>query len=369
MKTLRALFRGESPVDFPSLWRPAITASAVSVVIGLLSFAVLGLNLGLDFEGGTSYEVRAPDASVTDVRDLMADLGVPEARIQLVDNDLVLVRTDVQDPSQAVEIRTGLNSGLGPVVTFEQVGPTWGDEVTDKAVTALIVFFVVVALYIAVRLEWKMALGALVAVAHDIVLSVGVYSVFRFEITPATVIAFLTIMGYSLYDTIVVYDKVREIVGRLGATERYTYPELMNLALNRVSMRSINTSITSAIPVLSMLLVGSVVMGATALREFAVALLVGIFVGSYSSLFLASALVSTLKQREERWRQIETKVQNRVGDGEVGRTRVIERSDALGVDTRATPRGTPSSGPAKRRPPLTTGVGSGVPPRPRKKKR
>jgi preprotein translocase subunit SecF len=368
MKTLRALYRGESPVDFPSLWRPAITASVVSVFIGLLSFAVLGLNLGLDFEGGTSYEVRVPAASVSDVRDLMADLGVPEARIQLVDNDLVLVRTDVQDPSQAAEIRNGLASGLGPVVAFEQVGPTWGDEVTDKAVTALIVFFIVVALYIAVRLEWKMALGALVAVAHDIVLSVGVYSVFRFEITPATVIAFLTIMGYSLYDTIVVYDKVREIVGRLGATERYTYPELMNLALNRVAMRSINTSITSAIPVLSMLLVGSVVMGATALREFAVALLVGIFVGSYSSIFLASALVSTLKEREERWRQIGTKVRNRVADGGDGRTRVIERSDAVGVDTRATPRGAPGGGPAKRRPSLTAPAGSGAPPRPRKKK-
>ena len=242
MKTLRALYRGESPIDFPALWRPAIIGSITIVVVGLLSFGILGLNLGLDFEGGTSYEVRAPDATVADARELVADLGYPEARIQLVDDDIVLIRSDVQDPTRAVEIRDELTAGLGPVVAFEQVGPTWGEEVTDKAVTALIVFFVVVALYIAVRLEWKMALGALVAVAHDIVVSVGVYSVFRFEITPATVIAFLTIMGYSLYDTIVVYDKVREIVGRLGATERYTYAELMNLALNRVAMRSINTS-------------------------------------------------------------------------------------------------------------------------------
>ena len=367
MKTLRALYRGESPIDFPSLWRPAVTTSVVAVLIGLLSFVVLGLNLGLDFEGGTSYEVQAPDASVADARELMADLGAPEARIQLVDDDLVLVRSDVQDPARAAEIRDGLVAGLGPVVAFEQVGPTWGDEVTDKALRALVVFFVVVALYITVRLEWKMAVGALVAVAHDIVLSVGVYSVFQFEVTPATVIAFLTIMGYSLYDTIVVYDKVREIVARLGATERYTYPELMNLALNRVTVRSINTSVTSAIPVVSLLVVGSLAMGAAALQEFAVALLVGIVVGSYSSLFLASSLVSRLKEGEDRWQAVASKVRGRVG--EEGPTRVIGRQEAVLSDTRAAPRRSPSGGPAKKRPPVVRPATGGAPPRPRKKKK
>ena len=286
---------------------------------------------------------------------------------------MIRIRSDVDDPAVAAQIRDALSTELGRVETFEQVGPTWGDEVTDKAVRALIVFFVVVALYISIRLEWKMAAGALAAVAHDIVVSVGVYSLLGVEVTPATVIAFLTIMGYSLYDTIVVYDKVREIVGRLGATERYTYPELMNLALNRVAMRSINTSITSAIPVLSMLLVGSVVMGAATLREFAVALMVGIVVGSYSSLFLAASLVSALKEREERWRLIGDKVRGRLaGDGTDDskiHTRIIERSDALAADTRAAPRRAPGGGPAKRRPTMTAPSGGGVPPRPRKKKR
>ena len=242
-----------------------------------------------------------------------------------------------------------------------------GDEVTDKALRALVMFVVVVAFYITVRLEWKMAVGALVAVAHDIVLSVGVYSVFQFEITPATVIAFLTIMGYSLYDPIVVYDKVREIVARLGATERYTYPDLMNLALNRVTMRSINTSVTSAIPVVSLLVVGSLVMGAAALQEFAVALLVGIVVGSYSSLFLASSLVSRLKEGEERWQAVASKVRGRVG--EEGPTRVIGRQEAVLSDTRAAPRRSPSGGPAKKRPPVGRPATGGAPPRPRKKKK
>jgi len=369
MKAIRGFYRGESAVDFPGLWRRAAIGSGAAVLVGLLSFVVLGLNLGLDFEGGTSYEIRAPGASVGDVREVLADLDAAEARVQLVDDDRVLVRSDVQDPARAAELRTGLEADLGEVVAFEQVGPTWGEEVTDKAVTALLVFFVVVALYIAVRLEWKMAVGALVAVAHDIVVSVGVYSVFRFEITPATVIAFLTIMGYSLYDTIVVYDKVREVVARLGATERYTYAELMNLALNRVAMRSINTSITSAIPVLSMLLVGSVVMGAATLREFAVALLVGIVAGSYSSLFVASALVARLKEREERWRRIGDKVRGRSADDGSTGTRVIARSEVAAAETRAAPRRSPGGGPAKRRPPMTAPGAGGVPPRPRKKKR
>jgi len=369
MRAIRDLYRGESSVDFPDLWRRAAIGSGAAVLVGLLSFVVLGLNLGLDFEGGTSYEVRAPGASVADARSVLSDMDAADARVQLVGDDRVLVRSDVEDPDRAAELRAGLEADLGEVVAFEQVGPTWGDEVTDKAVTALLVFFVVVALYIAVRLEWKMAVGALVAVAHDIVLSVGVYSVFRFEITPATVIAFLTIMGYSLYDTIVVYDKVREIVARLGATERYTYPELMNLALNRVAMRSINTSITSAIPVVSMLLVGSVLLGAATLREFAVALLVGIVVGSYSSLFVASALVARLKEREERWQRIGDKVRSRSDDDGSTGTRVIERGEVAAAETRATPRRSPGGGPAKRRPPMSAPGQGGVPPRPRKKKR
>ena len=367
MSRLTGLYRGESSIDFPGLWRRAVMASTVAVLIGLASFGIRGLNLGLDFEGGTSYEVRAPGADVADARVVMDDLGAGAARVQVVDDEVLLIRSDVEDPARAAEIRDALTTRLGPVEAFEQVGPTWGDEVTDKALRALVIFFIVVAIYITVRLEWKMAVGALVAVAHDIVLSVGVYSVFQFEITPATVIAFLTIMGYSLYDTIVVYDKVREIVARLGATERYTYPELMNLALNRVTMRSINTSVTSAIPVVSLLIVGSLAMGAAPLQEFSVALLVGIVVGSYSSLFLASSLVSRLKEGEERWQAVASKVRGRAG--EEGPTRVIGRQEAVLSDTRAAPRRSPSGGPAKKRPPVVRPATGGAPPRPRKKKK
>ena len=366
MRILRLLYRGEAPIDFPRLWRRALVVSATLLVIGIGSFALQGLNLGLDFEGGTSYEIRSPGTSVADAREVVADLGAADARVQLVDQDLLRIRSDIDDPTRSAKIRDALSSRLGPIEVFEQVGPTWGADVTDKAVRALVVFFAVVALYLTIRLEWKMALGALVAVAHDIVVSVGFYSLFQLEITPATVIAFLTIMGYSLYDTIVVYDKVREVIGRLGASERYSYTELMNLALNRVTMRSINTSISSALPVVSLLVVGWLIMGASALQEFGVALLVGIIIGSYSSLFLAAAMVAVLKEREPRWLEVTAKLDQRgVGDGP---TRTVQRQDAAMGDTRSIERVGGVRGSARRRPQATAPTG-GIAPRPRKKRR
>ncbi len=367
MGTLRSVFAGENAIDYPRWWRRALVGSMVALVVSIGSFGVRGLNLGIDFEGGTSYEVVAPGASVADARSVMAGFGADDARIQTVDGDTLRIRSDVSDPVRATEIRDALEARLGPVETFEQVGPTWGAEVTDKAARALLVFFVVVALYITVRLEWKMALGALAAVAHDIIVSVGFYSVLQLEITPSTVIAFLTIMGYSLYDTIVVYDKVRDVTGRLGVTERYNYTELMNLALNRVTMRSVNTSITSALPVASLLVIGSLAMGATTLQEFGVALLVGIIVGSYSSLFIASSLVASLKEREPRWQQVAARLEQR---GQIGKgTRLIGRDEAALPDTRSPERSGASKGPARRRPTPTTHLSGGVPPRPRKKRR
>ena len=219
MSLLSTLYRGEQRFDFPSLWRRALIGSGVLVLLSVGSFFVQGLNLGIEFEGGTSWEVLAPDASVSDARDALADTGAAAAKIQTVGGDSIRVRADIEDPEGVAEVTAALAELAGAQpgdVSITTVGPSWGDEITTKARNALIWFFIIVAGYIAVRLEWKMAVGALVAVAHDIVVSVGVYSVFQFEVTPATVIAFLTIMGYSLYDTIVVYDKVREIDGRLS---------------------------------------------------------------------------------------------------------------------------------------------------------
>ena len=365
--------------DFPALWKKALIASASLVIISVLALVIGGLDLGIDFEGGTSFELLT-DLDEQDVAAVLPANVAADARIQEVfegTDRFLRIRSSVQNAAEVDEIR-GVLSGIGEITAFESVGPTWGDEITNKAQNALIFFFIAIAAYISIRLEWKMAIGALAAVAHDIIISVGVYAVFRFEVTPATVIAFLTIMGYSLYDTIVVYDKVRDITARVGATGRYTYTEMMNLALNQVLARSINTTITSIIPVLSMLIIGSLILGAATLQEFSVALLVGLLVGGYSSLFVASAVVAFLKEREPEYEQIATRVAKKSkGDDSEG-TRRVGAQDAVvgqqparqrvgaGASSKSAP---PKPTKSKKGAGATTSSGTQVPPRPRKTKK
>ncbi len=362
------LYRGVHHFDFPKAWRTMLAVSAMLLVVSVGALIFRGLNLGIDFEGGTSLEVKT-DVSVSDARNALASVGAANATIQTVGSDTLRIRTDIDESGAVDELRAQVADLAGVPeneVSVSTVGPSWGEEITNKATRALIFFFIAIAAYISVRLEWKMAIGALIAVAHDILISVGLYALFQFEVTPATVIAFLTIMGYSLYDTIVVYDKVREITGRVGATGRYTYTEMMNLALNQVFMRSLNTTITSVLPVLSMLLIGSVLLGAVTLREFAIALLIGLIVGGYSSLFVASAVVAFLKEREPGFVEIRRKVESRDDDG--GATRKVSAEDASRGAApkraiRTTSGGRETSTVSR---PAPTGA---IPPRPRKQKR
>ena len=385
MKTLRMLFRNEHYFDFPAMWRKALVGSAVLVLVSVGALVFRGLNLGIEFEGGTAWEVTAPGVSVADTRDALGGTGAESGKIQTLGSDAIRVRADL-DTQEEVAAVTAALAELASVdvtdVSVTTVGPSWGDQITSKARNALFWFFVIVAGYIAVRLEWKMAVGALVAVAHDILISVGVYAIFQFEVTPATVIAFLTIMGYSLYDTIVVYDKVRDVGGRLTVTGRYTYSEMMNQSLNQVLMRSINTSITSVLPVLSMLLIGSVFLGALTLQEFAIALLIGILVGTYSSIFVAASVVAYMKEREAENRAVADKIRAR--EGETGTRRVSEDDVALaGIPTtrerpsssgsRTSSSQRPSRGQAAQRGAAAKRTQSsarpGQPPKPRKKKK
>jgi preprotein translocase subunit SecF len=379
------LFRNEHHFDFPAMWRKALVGSAVLVLVSVGALVFRGLNLGIEFEGGTAWEVTAPDVSVADTRNALGGTGAESGKIQTLGSDAIRVRADL-DTQEEVAAVTATLAELASVdvtdVSVTTVGPSWGDQITSKARNALFWFFVIVAGYIAVRLEWKMAVGALVAVTHDILISVGVYSIFQFEVTPATVIAFLTIMGYSLYDTIVVYDKVRDVGGRLTVTGRYTYSEMMNQSLNQVLMRSINTSITSVLPVLSMLLIGSVFLGALTLQEFAIALLIGILVGTYSSIFVAASVVACMKEREAENRAVADKIRAR--EGETGTRRVSEDDVALaGIPTtrerpgssgsRTSSSQRPSRGQAAQRGAAAKRTQSsarpGQPPKPRKKKK
>ncbi|MFA9563291.1 MAG: protein translocase subunit SecF [Acidimicrobiales bacterium] len=315
------LYRGDADIDFRKWWPRAMVLSLLLVAISIGSFAVRGLNLGIDFEGGGVWEVPDENSSVADVRAALP-AGKQDAKIQVVtgtEGRRIRVQSDLEElgpESESVTLALAEQAGVDPnEVSVESVGPSWGDEITKEARKALVVFFALIALYITIQLEWKMAVGALVAVAHDIIISVGVYSIFQFEVTPATAIAFLTIMGYSLYDTIVVYDKVRVNEARLGHRGRMTYADLMSMSMNQVLMRSINTSLTSLIPVGSLLFVGSFAFGAETLREFALALFIGIALGTYSSIFVAAPIVVLLKEREPHYREAKERAK-RAGDAD-----------------------------------------------------
>ena len=208
---------------------------------------------------------------------------------------MIATRTTIQE-ALAKEAKATVND-----VSVSTVSSTWGRNITTKAIKALLIFFLIVSLFIAWRFEWRMALSAIVAMVHDVGISVGVYSVFKLEVTPATVVAFLTILGFSLYDTIVVFDKVHDNNERFSGS-KVSYGDIVNVSMNQVLMRSLNTSIAALMPVLSLLVLGSGVFGAIALREFALALLVGLATGAYSSIYIASPVLGILKERSDQYR-------------------------------------------------------------------
>jgi preprotein translocase subunit SecF len=208
-------------------------------------------------------------------------------------------------------VLAGLTHTSAANVGISDVGPTWGSEITKKAIIAVIVFFIVVVVYISFRFEWKMAVAALIAVIHDLLITVGIYSLAGFQVTPDTVIAVLTILGYSLYDTVVVFDRIRDSTRGLGASGRITYEDVVNLSMNQVLARSINTSLVAILPVLSVLVIGAEILGASTLQYFGLALVIGLTSGAYSSIFIASPILSQLKEREPRYKNIRQKLANR----------------------------------------------------------
>jgi preprotein translocase subunit SecF len=303
------LYHGETNFDFVGKRRIGFIASGLLIVASVISLIFNGLNLGIDFEGGVSWEFEANGQSVDDARAVLEDHGIDagDAKIQTLSGPSG-ERLRIQVDDQPDDVRTAVKESFAeatgvPVeeVSVNVVSPTWGEQITRKAIRALVVFFLLITIYISIRFEWKMALASLIAVLHDVLLSVGIYSIFGFEVTPATVIAFLTILGFSLYDTIVVFDKVHENTRKL-VTTRASYADIVNLSMNQVLMRSINTSLAAVLPVISLLVVGVWLMGAIALQDFALALLVGLLAGSYSSIFIATPILAMLKGREARYR-------------------------------------------------------------------
>ena len=309
-------------VDFVGNVPRWATISAALLLLALGGLLVRGLDLSIEFVGGTSFTMSevAPETTSGELREAAEDAGAEDVIAQLqTDGDIAVgavVRTDAMEPGSAQEraVRDALleaaQTDVGELST-DFVGPAWGERITRQAIEALLVFLVVVTIYISLRLEFKMAMAALVALAHDLIITVGLYALIGFTVSPATVIGILTILGYSLYDTVVVFDRVKENSISLGEPGMRHYAELVNASLNGVVWRSINTSVTSLLPIGALLLIGGQVLGATTLQDLALALFIGIGVGIFSSLFVAGPFFSWLRMRDPDQQKLKAKADAR----------------------------------------------------------
>ncbi len=312
------LYTGETSYDFVGRRRTWYAIAAAVILLSIAALAFRGLNLGIEFTGGSEFRVSGAGEGVSELAAIDAvAVVVPESQVEatVVGGDSVRVRTDQLDSEQTDDVRDALADAYEvPVtdVTSSFVGPSWGEDVSQRALQGLIIFLLLVSLVITAYFRtWKMAVAALVALLHDLVVTVGVYAAVGFEVTPASVIGFLTILGYSLYDTVVVFDKVRENTKDVLENPNQTYAGAANLAVNQTLVRSINTSVVALLPVGSILFIGSFLAGAGTLQDLSLALFVGIAAGTYSSVFIATPLLVHLRGSEEVIKTHARKVQER----------------------------------------------------------
>ena len=326
MGLARRLFLGETAFPLIQRRKRFYAASGVLVLIALLSMLFQGFNLGVEFKGGSIFQVPVgKDVSIADGRTFVASLGLKDPIVQTTKSSQGAVRLRVETgpiPKAAADkVVAGLASHYkvdANLVDSRDVGAAWGKRITSKALQGLVAFLIAVIIYISLRFEPKMAAAAIIALIHDLVLAAGIYSLTQFVVTPSTVIALLTVLGYSLYDTIVVFDKVEENTRGLASGSTSTYSEAAELAVNQTFMRSINTSLIALLPVSGLLFVGALLLGAGTLKDLALALFVGLGAGAYSSLFLATPLLADLKEREPQFKALHTRVLQRRAGGRVG---------------------------------------------------
>ncbi len=287
--------------------------SAAIIIVGIAAVVVRGINLGIDFQGGTlmDYSLNKP-ASVQDLQDLLEKQGLADSSVQVAGvssitskGKEVLIRTKQLTPAEQVKVRAAIDKAYGidqQASQVQTVGPGWGENVTRGALLALGAAVLAIAIYVSMRFEWKMAFAAIAATVHDLAITVGVYALVGREVTPNTIAAILTILGYSLYDTMVVFHRIKQNSDRMG---KRTYSMMANDSINQVFMRWLNTSMIQVIPVACLLF-----FGGDTLKDFAFALLVGLLSGAYSSLFFATPLLAVLKETEPRFRTLRKKYGN-----------------------------------------------------------
>ena len=311
------LYRGETSIEIIGRRRRWYAISAIFIMLSIAALSMQGLHLGIEFKGGSSFTVTKVGANVDDARAAVATVGIPgESIIQTIGNDKIRVQTGALDTVQNNAVQDALAAKFSvPVESIDTqiVGPSWGKEITRKALYGLFGFLICVMLYLAMAFEPKMAVAAIAAVVHDVFITVGIYALVGFDVTPATVIGFLTILGYSLYDTVVVFDKIRENTRTITASSKSTYSQATNLAVNQTLVRSMNTSLIALLPVGSILFVGAGLLGAGTLKDLSLALFIGLAVGTYSSIFIAPPVLAQLREKEPAMRALAKRVNGRTG--------------------------------------------------------
>ncbi len=309
------LYRGETAINFIGNRRRWYGLSGFFVLLSIGALAIQGLSLGIEFKGGSSFTVNTPNPSVAQAREAVAEAGVTsDPIVQLVGSDKVRVQTQALEQAQNNAIQDALAAKFSvslSSIDTQIIGPSWGKEITRKALYGLFGFLLVVMLYLAMALEPKMAISAIVAVIHDVFITVGIYALVGFDVTPATIIGFLTILGYSLYDTVVVFDRVRDNTKAISAVSTRSYSQAVNLAVNQTIVRSANTSIVAILPVAAILFVGAGLLGAGTLKDLSLSLFIGLIVGTYSSLFIAPAFLAQLREKEPAMQALAKRVEAR----------------------------------------------------------
>jgi len=346
------LYRGDVSINFVGRQRMWYTISGLILLISVVALLVRGLNFNQEFTGGSSFQFPStPSSSQAAISKVVSAAGGGAATVQHVTSKLGAQQWSVQTKSLSSQVSQQVTSsiektfGVAPKdMNVSFVGATWGGQITTKAAEALIIFLVVIVIYLSIAFEWKMAVAAFIALLHDIVITTGVYALAGFQVAPASVIGLLTILGYSLYDTVVVFDKVRENTAGLVTSHRSTYSEAANLALNQTLIRSINTSLTALVPVASILFIGGYLLGAGTLNDLSLVLFVGMLSGTYSSICIATPVLADLKEREPQYKELAARLARRAAGGRVAQRAAAAVSVAGPTATAKVTDGGPGAG-------------------------
>lgn len=305
------LHRGEVGYDFVGnrkIWYGVSILITITAIVGL---AVRGLTMGIEFQGGAVFTTGKTSVSVSQAETYAEEASGHDAIVQELGSDSLRIQISGVDTAKSDEIKQELAKDLkvdADSINADLVGPSWGDQIANKAWQGLAIFLVLVVIYLAIAFEWRMAIAAFVALIHDITITIGIYALVGFEVTPGTVIGLLTILGYSLYDTVVVFDSLKEQTKDITKQNRWTYAEIANRSINSTLVRSINTTVVALLPVAGLLFIGGGVLGAGMLNDISLSLFVGLAAGAYSSIFIATPLVADLKEREPQLKALKKRI-------------------------------------------------------------